>query len=148
MNGPVRPSAAVQLGNPTVSYAGVLVRLQSHKLRRQILTTASRMHCLTVRHSSIDGGAQNLPQWEIEVLGNFSSNGLAVPVCNGARCFRKEVPLVVSMPDTTNMLPLCRHGCGLPALSRSHSQVCQRVHREPALAHAQRAYAQRQAPMQ
>ena len=30
------------------------------------------------------GGPQNLPQWEIEVLGNFSGNGLAVPVCNGA----------------------------------------------------------------
>ena len=53
-------------------------------------TTTSRMHCLST--SSADGGAQNLPQWEIEVLGNFSSNGLAVPVCNGARRGRKGVP--------------------------------------------------------
>ncbi|KAK9831416.1 hypothetical protein WJX81_003018 [Elliptochloris bilobata] len=28
-------------------------------------------------------GVLNLPQWQIEVLGSFKGNGLAVPVCNG-----------------------------------------------------------------
>lgn len=36
------------------------------------------------RLSASSAGMMNLPQFMVELLGNFSAGGLAVPVCKGA----------------------------------------------------------------